>query len=281
MTINNIELLNTRNESILFHQIKERSKPTYIKFWASWCIPCNQQMPHFEQAYKQYGDKVTFISVNLGVNDSLQDVKNIVDKYQLTMNQYVDNSGDLAHYFDLVGTPYHVLLTKDGHIKFVGHDANEQLDDHLAALANGASSNTINSVAKGIDENTKKQYQTGRHAVLMTSTWCHSYLKESRPESSTNCLAANKLINELAQEYKEFQWSIITSRLLTGNNELEGYKAEYKLQPPAFIDTSNELFLEFNVTNFPTLLILEDGKQTLRIEDFENKTEVYRALGRI
>lgn len=26
-------------------------QPIYIKFWASWCVPCNEQMPHFQQAY--------------------------------------------------------------------------------------------------------------------------------------------------------------------------------------------------------------------------------------
>jgi len=30
-------------------------KAVYIKFWATWCVPCRQQMPHFEQAYETAG----------------------------------------------------------------------------------------------------------------------------------------------------------------------------------------------------------------------------------
>ena len=38
-----------------------KGKPVVLNFWTSWCSYCKSEMPYFESAYKQYGDKVQFI----------------------------------------------------------------------------------------------------------------------------------------------------------------------------------------------------------------------------
>ena len=30
-------------------------KAVYLKFWATWCVPCREQMPHFEHTYETGG----------------------------------------------------------------------------------------------------------------------------------------------------------------------------------------------------------------------------------
>ena len=40
-------------------------KPIVLNFWASWCGPCQMEMPDFEEMYKTYGEEVQFVMVNL------------------------------------------------------------------------------------------------------------------------------------------------------------------------------------------------------------------------
>ena len=40
-------------------------KPLVVNFWASWCGPCQMEMPHFEDKYQELGDEVQFLMINM------------------------------------------------------------------------------------------------------------------------------------------------------------------------------------------------------------------------
>ena len=71
----------------------------------------------------------------MGVNDDLNSVKATKNEFKLTMPIAIDTSGELAQSFNLIGTPYHILISKEGNIVHKGHKASKALDKKVQLLA--------------------------------------------------------------------------------------------------------------------------------------------------
>lgn len=60
-----IELVQLDLENLNGEKVIVRSgKPIVITFWATWCVPCVEEFPEFEELNKQYSDKVDFLMVS-------------------------------------------------------------------------------------------------------------------------------------------------------------------------------------------------------------------------
>jgi thiol-disulfide isomerase/thioredoxin len=52
---------------------KEKGKVIVLNFWATWCGPCVEEMPHFAELAKKYADKdVLFLAVSFDDLDTLE-----------------------------------------------------------------------------------------------------------------------------------------------------------------------------------------------------------------
>jgi thiol-disulfide isomerase/thioredoxin len=102
----------------------------YLKFWATWCVPCREQMPHFEHVYQTRGSDLSVIAIDSGFNDSLEEVRGSREKLHINMPIVVDD-GRLGEIFHLRVTPQHIIIGRDGRVQFVGHLADDRLDAAL------------------------------------------------------------------------------------------------------------------------------------------------------
>lgn len=48
-----------------------RGKPVVINFWATWCLPCKEEMPLLEKYAAKYSDRLVVLGVNSGEAESL------------------------------------------------------------------------------------------------------------------------------------------------------------------------------------------------------------------
>lgn len=255
-------------------------KPVYLKFWATWCEPCREQMPHFENVTQQYGDDLEVIAINLGINDDLTAVLKTKEEFRLSMPMAIDSNGDLAQAFRLLGTPYHLLFDKQMNLVHIGHKADSSLDNKIALisreepldlLADGAIKETEAALTLSVDDNKP-------HALFFTATWCDWYFKDSRPQVSKQCIAAQQSVNQFSVEYKNIAWQGIISRLWTGQAELTRYIKKYKIKHPVEIDASNSLFHQYTVKQLPSLVIVKDGKVLFQTSDFSDQKALAKQL---
>ena len=78
-TILELPITLTSGETVTLQQFKG-NKPLYLKFWASYCRDCLQQMPHLQKLHQKYGDRIQIVAVNLGVNEDAKSVESVQKK---------------------------------------------------------------------------------------------------------------------------------------------------------------------------------------------------------
>lgn len=268
-----ISLITKQTTSLAEYKDK---RPVYLKFWATWCQPCMKEMPHFQHVHSQYGEAIEVIGVNLGVNDDLEAVQQVITKFGLTMPLAMDKSGDLAQAFKMIGTPYHLLFDQNMNLVHRGHKASESLNNKLDLLAQ---SETVDSLDKRVLAETEMDINIdlddGKlHALFFTATWCDWYLKDTRPQVSQSCIKAQNAINAFANEYTEIVWQGVVSRLWTGEKDLAEYQKKYLISHQLVIDKSNRLFHQYLIKQLPTLVLVKDGKVSARVTDFSDLNKI-------
>jgi thiol-disulfide isomerase/thioredoxin len=260
-------------------------KAVYLKFWATWCVPCRQQMPHFQHAYETAGPDMAVIAVNVGFNDSLDAIQSYRKKLGITMPIVFDD-GSLGAAFHLRVTPTHVVIGRDGRILYVGNLADNALDAALVAArapgANGPHAAPLVSSESppiGVGDLLparslrtldgkrfalrQKDSQKKLTALVFLSPWCETYLATTRPEISSNCRDMRTQIGELAED-PHIRWLGVASGLWANSEDLERYKKDYKVTIPLTLDASGAVFRTFRINDVPTILIADSEGRIVR-----------------
>ena len=121
----------------------EKGRVYIVEFWATWCGPCKESMPHLSELQKQYKDKgLTIIGVSsVGCNDKLDKVEDMVKEKGDTMGYTVAWDKDGATNVSYMkasrqrGIPRAFVVDQKGNVAWIGHPAELDfvLDDVIAS----------------------------------------------------------------------------------------------------------------------------------------------------
>lgn len=92
-----------------------KGQTVVLNFWASWCVPCQQEAPMFERIWNEYKDRgVVFLGVNTEDTDSA--AYDYVVKYNLTYPHAPDQGGRMEDDYRITGIPETFIINGDGEI---------------------------------------------------------------------------------------------------------------------------------------------------------------------
>ena len=91
-------------------------KPTVVNFWASWCGPCQMEMPDFEEKYLELGSKVNFLIVNMtdGARETVETASDFIARQGYTFPVFYDTASSAAMTYGVYSLPTTYFIDAGG-----------------------------------------------------------------------------------------------------------------------------------------------------------------------
>jgi cytochrome c biogenesis protein CcmG, thiol:disulfide interchange protein DsbE len=110
--------------------------PVWLSFFATWCPPCQQEMPVLRDEYAAHSaDGLDLVGISVQ-ETTPADVKAYAQTYGLTFPIGFDGTSAVFHTYHGYGLPTHVFLDRDGTVRQIhlGPLTNAEAEQILAPL---------------------------------------------------------------------------------------------------------------------------------------------------
>jgi thiol-disulfide isomerase/thioredoxin len=115
-----------------------RGRPVVLNFWATWCVPCNAEMPMLVEMEKQYASRgVRFVGASLDDAKTRGKIAAFVAAHQIAFPVWYDATADDLADLKLGGAvPATAFLDAEGRIQFriLGQARPEEVKERLEWL---------------------------------------------------------------------------------------------------------------------------------------------------
>lgn len=105
-----LAVLSRPNGSVTSRQLS--GEDLVLNFWASWCIPCQQEMPTLQAASLRLHGVVRFVGVD--TNDTRSAAQSFLGRVHVSYLTLFDPHGDVADAYGLFGLPTTVFVSSHG-----------------------------------------------------------------------------------------------------------------------------------------------------------------------
>lgn len=111
-----------------------RGMPVVLNFWASWCLPCVEEMPVLQRAYAEADGELIVLAVNR--NESPQAIARFAANVPVTFPLIPNISGDIGDRYAVTGLPITFFIDRNGAIsaRHIGALNERLLTAYLEAL---------------------------------------------------------------------------------------------------------------------------------------------------
>ncbi|MBJ8028962.1 redoxin domain-containing protein [Bacillus cereus group sp. N21] len=116
-----------------------KGKKVILNFWATWCGPCQQEMPDMEAFYKKYKDDVEILAVNYTVSEGAngeEKVKKFAEEKGITFPILLDKDITVTTTYKVITIPTSYFVDTKGVIqdKFIGPMTQKEMEKRIAKI---------------------------------------------------------------------------------------------------------------------------------------------------
>jgi peroxiredoxin len=89
-----------------------------LNVWATWCVPCQREMPSIEKLYREYAPR-GFEVVAVSVDDAgaARSIRQFVEELGLSFEILHDPTGRILRTYQMIGIPESFLIDRRGIIR--------------------------------------------------------------------------------------------------------------------------------------------------------------------
>ena len=92
-----------------------RGKVVLLDFWATWCVPCRSEIPHFvrlQNAYRARGLQI----IGISLDDDVAPVRRFYRQFKMNYPVALGDAELAGRYGGILGLPVSFLIDRDGRI---------------------------------------------------------------------------------------------------------------------------------------------------------------------
>lgn len=128
------DLLGKTYEGQDFLVSAHQGKVVVATFWASWCGPCQLELPLLEGMQKVIGpDRVKVVAISIESKDRFKQIGSAAKSLALTFVH--DTTGSISRAYGVKGIPHLIVIGRDGKVqrRFVGY-SEKQVENIIAQV---------------------------------------------------------------------------------------------------------------------------------------------------
>jgi peroxiredoxin len=96
----------------------QRGRVVMVNFWATWCAPCQQEMPQLNRLYQKYRSS-GFVLLGVNVDDDSSKAADLATKLGITFPVLLDADKRVSKLYDVSTMPSTMLIDRDGKVRYV------------------------------------------------------------------------------------------------------------------------------------------------------------------
>jgi thiol-disulfide isomerase/thioredoxin len=112
----NIKGVDPAGNPLTLYDIK--GKVVLVNFWATWCAPCMQELPHLQALYSALKGR-GFQLVGVAIDDTAENVKEAQQSYGITFPILIETGGTSKRRYELKGFPESFVLDAEHRVLLI------------------------------------------------------------------------------------------------------------------------------------------------------------------